>query len=209
MKFAEAGFDAVLAGQKTAKEFEFTVPGSDKTAKVALVPLSMGDEVEIARKAREFAADPAMKDGDAVYDYGVAVHTLLLAARDTEKIEEHFFASVAELMSLPREFVIFLHEQQQHHQDALSPWTSKMSMEEMFVGLHKLAAGGSEGDLFFIQQRPGMRLTFTRFLASLCKSLLEPSSPDGSPSEPITSPSPTNTEKKPSGKTKKAAREIR
>lgn len=194
MKFAEVGFDAVLAGQKAAKVVEFTLPSAAAPISVGLVPLSMGEEVDVARKAKEFAADPTLSEGDAVYDYGVAVHTLLVAARDPSKPADRFFDSVEQVLSLPRELAIYLHEHQQQHQDQLSPWRSRLTMEQMFAGMYALADGGSEGDLFFIQLRPGTRLTFARFMAVQCKISLDASFSPGSLSGSTTTNSPTNTE---------------
>lgn len=146
------------------------------SVEVGLRVLTGEETAEVLQKAAEFArargsTDP--KQGDPLYDFGVMVHTVAIAAVDPDSDPARptpFVASAEELLASPhvgREGIVFLAEAQEAWQDLCSPQLGKFTADDIFAYAERMSADPTPR--FFEQLRPGARWIFARSMASLLR----------------------------------------
>lgn len=139
--------------------------------------------------------------GDPLYDFGLRLYTVALAAVDPDsdpKNPEPFFgergnieSAVDEILHSPhigRDGILYLSEQHESWQDMLNPLVLRLSLEQMWTKVGEVAA--SRDARPFLELHPATRWIFTRFLASQLLSSLDPKSSSGANSPSESSPSP-------------------
>lgn len=139
--------------------------------------------------------------GDPLYDFGLRLYTVALAAVDPDsdpRDAEPFFGNrgdpqsgVDDILNSPhigRDGILYLSEQQEYWQDLCSPQPLKLTPEQLWEKVGEVAAS-RDGRPFF-GLRPGLQWVLARFMAGQLVS-----SPDhkfffGADSPGKTSPSP-------------------
>ena len=183
----------VLRGNRATRATSFPVyEGGEETERPCLlVPLTGTEEVEALSFAVKYAKEHGaaeLKDSDPIYATGFMARAVTLGVRTPGG--GPMFASVADVLdALPRETLVYVYTLLEDWQDACSPSVRKMTDEQLWVGAAALATGGSEGERFFDRLSPGMRRTYTLFLASQLFASPGPKSPTSSPPTATTTPS--------------------
>jgi hypothetical protein len=183
----------VLRGTRATRTTSFPVfeNGEESDRPCLLVPLTGTEEADALSFAVKYARDKGaaeLKAGDPLFDLGFMAKTLTLGVRTPEG--GPMFASPASLLdALPRETMLYVWALLEDWQDACSPSVRKVTDEQLWVGAAALATGGSEGERFFDRLSPGMRRTYTLFLASQLFASPGRRSPSSSPVTATTTPS--------------------
>lgn len=164
---------------------------------LAVCALGPGEDIEILRQAREYAASRGVakpEAGEPIYDYAVKLHTLVASCLDVDsplEKPEPFFGSVAEITKskvICQDQVNYLYEVQREHQDTVAPRPGSMSHGEFMAAVVHVAGGDLD---FFGAMRPSMQWSFTRTLAALyisSQAHKSPSSQDGESSSTTDTP---------------------
>jgi len=165
--------------------------GKDVERPCLLVPLTGSEEAEVLAFAAKYARDRGAteaKSGDPLYDLAFMAKSVTTGVRTPEG--GPFFPSVEHVLgALPRETMVYVFELLDDWQSACSPSVRNVNDEELWQGAAALAIGGSESEAFFDRLSPGMRRTYTLFLASQLFVSREPKSPTSSPSTGTTTAS--------------------
>lgn len=146
-------------------------------ASLALRPLAGLDDALVLERAAEFArsrnAEP--KPGDPLYELGLQVHTLLLAALDSDAGSDAPFFDGGQdqlLAYLDSDRISLLYEKQRLLQNEVSPRKGAMGEREFWEKVLEIAGGGDEDDRPFVSLQPALLRSFTRTLARLHLSSL-------------------------------------
>lgn len=172
-------FSSVLLGKRAESVVDLQYRG--EALRFALRPLDGTEEAAALERATEFARSrnaASVVPGNPLFDLGLMVHSLALAAIDVDSPAEarqpYFDAGAdAVLGAFGPEEIAFLYARYEHQQAECSPTINRMSANEM-VG-HLIEIAGSDSDLPFVRLRPALQLSLLRFSA---RQLL--SSPAGS-----------------------------
>ena len=165
MKFSE-----VRLGTLAEKPVSFA--HREATIKFAFRPLDGVEAAAVHEKATEFArsrkADKC-EPGNPIYDYGVMVHSIALAAVDVDSPKDHrelyFDGGVdAVLGAFGQEESAYLYAIYEAWQGECSPTVRQMSSAQMVESLVKLAEDDSS--LFFSTLSPAITWRLLRFSAS-------------------------------------------
>lgn len=176
-------FSQLAAGKRALKAVAFTTLNGDE-ARCSLRPLMALDDATALERAREFAIKRGLKeprDGDPLYELGKAVHTVLLAAVDSDAPEQPFFDGGEDqiLANLDLDRIFLVREWQRGHQDDCAPGPTKMSADEFIAAVYQVTEAAAGGDLPFFSWRRDFQESFLRSLASLYWSSLQGKSPSG------------------------------
>jgi hypothetical protein len=180
-------FADLIKGPAAHKTILYPLPGTradfdtgawkGDTIPIAIRVLSISEEAEVVFSAREYSKGGA--DGDALFDLGVQVHTILRACLDAEHPERPFFDSfeqVAGEKTITRDHIAYLYEQQQLWQDECSPRPAKMTREQFMISVAR-TAGGDPSD--FLGMSRALRWSFMRSMAAQLLALLAAKSTSG------------------------------
>ncbi len=186
-------FSQIAKGTRAERPVEIELGG--ETLKFAVRPLIASEEGDVAAGARTYAESKGVKNptpGDALYDLGLAMHTIALGCVDLEspadKRAPYFDGGVAQILDsdvLGRDAIAYVYEIQQRWQDECAPRKLAMAPDEFAAAV--VVIGGEDkarSQLFFGQLRPGMQWHFTHFLASLWLNSPTPRSGSGSDTGP-------------------------
>jgi len=169
--------DALAAAKKGGPE----VPSSIKVGLRVLTGDEFLEIEELARKMTESRGAKAV-DGDVIYHLAQSVFTVALACVDPdsdpadptplfgEKGKPETAAK--QLLASPhigRDGIVYLAEQHEHWQDMCNPQALKVSADRLWQLVGEVAASNDASP--FLLLRPGMRVSFTRFMAALLVSL--------------------------------------
>jgi hypothetical protein len=203
-----AKYASIVQGPRARKTIELPRPGATFDAETATwkgptvkldVRALRGDEHDrVLSDARAYAKKLGAEnpvEGDELFERGRIVHTLAIACIDTDSPKDapapFFEGGVEEILGadeLTPELIAYLYEQQQIHQDEVSPLLKSMSPAEFAVAVMQTAAGENGDMSFFVSSRPGMRWSFTLSMAKLLASstMLASLSSSGSEPQPAT-----------------------
>jgi hypothetical protein len=168
-------FSQVVAGKRAERPITFEFRGVTHTALVR--PLDAMEEGQALSRATAYAQEHKAleaKPGNPLFDLGLMSNIVALAYLDpesTENAREHYFDSVAQVMSLDGELLQHLHARQEIWQQECSPTKANLAGTELLNALVKLAE--DETDSSFLSYRPFTQLTLIRTTAALCLSLPE------------------------------------
>ena len=168
-------FSQVVAGKRAERPITFEFRGVTHTALVR--PLDAMEEGQALSRATAYAQEHKAleaKPGNPLFDLGLMSNIVALAYLDpesTENAREHYFDSVAQVMSLDGELLQYLHARQEIWQQECSPTKANLAGTELLNALVKLAE--DETDSSFLSYRPFTQLTLMRTTAALCLSLPE------------------------------------
>lgn len=163
---------------------------SSAEPEVGLRALSGLETALVLQRAREFAVArgvPEPKEDDELYQYGKAVWCCLLGCVDPDsnaaRPEPFFDGGLDQLLALDglgRDGILLLAELQEQWQEEVSPSARDLEGKAFEEAVAQLA--GPMGGTFFLNLRPGMRLSLARSMAALLLTLLRGRSPSGSSS---------------------------
>lgn len=197
-----------LAEQRAAdrKAWEAAQPGQappvapDQTVEVGLRVLSGDETATVYEKAAAFARSRGSvkpEETDPVYALGVSVYTCAIACVDPDSSPTEpvpFFgdgsieSAAKEILDSPhlgRDGIVYLAEQHELWQDLCNPQGLKMNPFEMWNAIGKVAVEADHQT--FLAMRPGLRVSFARFMAALLTTSLTGKLPFGFDSEISTS----------------------
>lgn len=157
---------------------------------VGLLPLTPGQEADIAERARAYAKSRGIEDpkpDDELYEYGKHLHRCLLGVVDPEsdpESPEPFFdgglEQIENMAELGRDGVLTLSEMHEKFQDDVSGQIKKLdAMTDGELDEFLAVAGGPHGEAHFFSLRPGLRASSWRFMAVLLRAYRQPKSPSG------------------------------
>jgi hypothetical protein len=145
---------------------------------IALVPLDFGTDSDALEYARDFAKKRKVEDpkpGDPLYERGLMLHTVLLAAVDVDSPEdkpEPFFANEAEITKhLDPDRVAVLFHQQRAWQAMISPLPRTMDPGTYIATLAAQMRAPEVADLPFDALPLAMRRSFLAQSALLLSEL--------------------------------------
>lgn len=153
------------------------------------------DDADVFARAREYAQSKGIaspKDGEPLYELGIAVHTLALACVDPESPEAEprpFFDGGVEqiLAHLDRDRILYLYEVQRGWQSSFSPRASDFaSFEERVQAIWELANAEEDDERPFARLGAGLHRSLLRTLARQWLISLGIRSLSGSADEPPT-----------------------
>lgn len=196
-----AKFSEVAAGTRARRAIKLPLPGAQvdgetgewlgPTDTLDIRVLRDDEYTDVLERALAFAKKRGLEkpeDGDAIYERGKMLHTLVLACIDWEspkEAPEPYFNGGWEQIhtseAMTPEVVGYLFLQQQLYQDEISPLLGSLSQAELLAASIKTAGGDMS---FFVNSRPGVQWSFLRFLASQLIASLARSSPSTPPYEP-------------------------
>lgn len=161
----------------------YTGGDAREEVKVGLRFIGGGESASIMVSAGEFAIANGAKDpkpGDALFELGLRVHTLLVACVDPDEAGTagaRFFDSIDQILEkgeadpmLGRDGIAFLFEEHEAWQDFCGPQPPGLSDETLWTKVMEVAA--SEDPLVFEALRPSTRWRLARFMASQLLILL-------------------------------------
>ena len=177
------------------------VPGS---VEVGLRVLTGDESLTIERLSRKMAEKNGAKSfdsSDAIFFMAQCLYTCAIACVDPdshpkdpdpffglrprkasiEELEEDLQVGIDSLLNSPhvgRDGILYLAEQQELWQDLCNPQALKIGAERMWDLVGEVAT--SVDDRPFSRLRPGMRLSFARFMAAMLWTSPTPKSPSGS-----------------------------
>ncbi len=163
-------FSTVLLGKRAELPVEMEYRG--ETLRFAMRPLDGTEEALVLERATDFARKrnaSTIEPGNPLFDLGVMVNALALAAVDVDSPEDArqpYFDDGAEavLGAFGPEEIAFLHARYELHQSSTSPTKRQMSPADM-VG-HLIEIASSDSELPFVKLRPILQWSLLRFSAS-------------------------------------------
>lgn len=200
-----AKFSEVAAGVRARRSVLLPLPGAvvdgesgtwiGPTQKLDIRALNEGEHGEVLSLALAYAKSKGIDrpdDGDALYERGKMLHTLVLACIDSDSAPNNpqpFFDGGLDQIQksevLTPEVIGYLFEQQQLMQDDVAPLKHDMTEAEFLSAAIETAKGNRA---FFVSSRLGMQWSFVRTLASLYIASLGNRLPSTPSSEPQTTP---------------------
>lgn len=201
-----AKFSEVAQGARARRRIKLPLPGAQvdgetgewigPTDELDVRVLREDEYVEVLAKSLAFAKKHGLEtpeDGDALYERGKMLHTLLIACVDwespTDSARPYFdggWEAIHKSEVMTPEVIGYLYLQQQMFQDEVSPLLADISTPEILAAAVKTAGGNLS---FFVNSRPGAQWSFVRFLASQFIASLATKSPSSLSSEPQTTTS--------------------
>jgi hypothetical protein len=134
---------------------------------------------EVLKRAQSYAEQHGSKTpnpGDPLYDFGLRLFTVAIAAVDPEsdpRDAEPFFGNrgdaqsgVDDILDSPhigRDGILYLSEQQEYWQDLCSPQPLKITPEKLWEKVGEVAASRDARPFFGL--RPGLQWVLVRFMA--------------------------------------------
>jgi len=199
----EAQYQANLAAWKEAH------PGEEPELEpeVALLPLSPGEQADVLRDAYEFAVSRGVKEpkeGNDLYEYGKAVHTVARACVDVESLhlpnpEPFFDGGVTQILKdkeIGKDVIIYLADEQQTWQEECDARAFELPPDKLWALTVMLGEEGEAANetLRFLGalQRPAL-LSLLRFMASQLATLVTLKSLSGSEASGSTTKSESET----------------
>jgi len=168
-------FSQVVLGKRAERTITFEFRGVRHNALVR--PLDAIEEGLTLSRATAYAQEHKAiesKPGNPLWDLGLMANIVALAYLDPESPEnarEHYFDSVAQVMSLDGELLQHLHARQEIWQQECSPTKATLHGGELINALVKIVEDDS--DASFLEYRPFIQLSLLRTTAALCLSLPE------------------------------------
>ena len=132
-------FSQVVAGKRAERPITFEFRGVTHTALVR--PLDAMEEGQALSRATAYAQEHKAleaKPGNPLFDLGLMSNIVALAYLDPESPEnarEHYFDSVAQVMSLDGELLQHLHARQEIWQQECSPTKANLAGTELLNAL--------------------------------------------------------------------------
>lgn len=157
--------------------------------RIRVLPVLSALDVEIAKRAREFAESKGGKPekGQPEYEIGIHVFTILFACKDPDSPAdkpEPYFASAEEILDekhgLDRSRITLLFEHQMRVQEEYAPKVARNMTAVEFFDLLERTTEADEGAELPLERLPrATQRTAVRGFALLAKSLLLDRSGDG------------------------------
>lgn len=186
-------FSLIVQGSRARKRVESTTITGQPFACDLRAVVGV-DDAAIFAEARAFAkargvAEP--KDGDPLYDLGLAVHTLAIACVDPDSLTEAprvFFDGGASqiLEHLDRDRILYLYETLTAWQSTFSPRQQSQSWPEYVASVYVLASEEADADDPFAKWSPALRASWARTTARLLLASHALKSHSGTPTESST-----------------------
>lgn len=192
-------FSLIVQGSRARKRVESTTITGQPFACDLRAVVGV-DDAAIFAEARAFAkargvAEP--KEGEPLYDLGLAVHTLAIACVDSDfpadKPAAFFDGGPSQILEhLDRDRILYLYETLTSWQSTFSPRAASQTWPEYVASVYAIATAeeGSAEDPF-VKWAPGLRASWARTSAGLLLSSLAPKSPSGTDSDAPTTPAPS------------------
>ncbi len=147
---------------------------------VGIRVMTPGEAVSVLEGAEEFAKSRGAleaKPGNPIYEYGIALHTVVLAAVDPDsdpKRPEPFFdggmQQILDSQDIGQDGVLYLAEIQRRWQAMCGPQATELSVQQLNEAVDVLV--GKDGLSFFEQCGPALQWSLVRSLANLSLTLL-------------------------------------
>jgi hypothetical protein len=176
----EPAADPGARTQAAAPQGQAAFSVDQASVEVGLRVLSGIETEELLKRAQAYAERNGSKrpvPGDPLYDFGLRVYTVALAAVDPDsdpKNPEPFFgergnleSAVSAILESPligRDGILYLSQQHEDWQDLLNPEVRKLSLQQLWEKVGEVAASNDASPFFRLQ--PGLRWIFARFMAT-------------------------------------------
>ena len=176
-------FSALSKGTRAVRRVVVpTIKNEDGTpVEIGIRPLTGAEYADVIGSAKAYAKEHGSSDdaaeGDTLYDVAVMAFSLVSCALDVDSPESNpkpfFDVGVGPLLEhLDIETIAYLYEQHELWQSECSPYTHKMSHDELVALVREVT--GPEGERNFMQISPAMRWIFARSLAVQYSNSLAP-----------------------------------
>lgn len=196
-----SAFSLIVQGSRARKRVESTTIAGQPFACDLRAVVGVDDAVIFA-EARAFAkargvAEP--KEGDPLYDLGLAVHTLAVACVDpdspTDAPRVFFDGGAAQILEyLDRDRILYIYETLTAWQSTFSPRQQAQSWPEYVASVYVLASEEAGADDPFVNWSPALRASWARTTARLLMASQGLKSHSGTPTESATTSAPSASE---------------